>query len=76
MVDDTSPVKAAARIHVPVILIHGEQDPETPMSHSKEVHAALVAEKRLIIVKGGHCPSLDKDTWTVVDSLLDQVYPR
>jgi len=76
VVDETSPLKAATRTHVPVILIHGDQDPETPMSHSERVHAALTADKRLIIVKGGHCPSLDKNTWAVVDALLDQVFPR
>jgi pimeloyl-ACP methyl ester carboxylesterase len=73
VVDDTSPVKAAARIQVPVILIHGDQDPETPMSHSEKVHAALVAEKRLLIVKGGHCPTFDKNTWAVVDALLNRI---
>jgi len=76
VVGDASPVRAAARIQVPVLLIHGEQDPETPMSHSETVNAALVADKVLLIVKGGHCPSLDQTTWATVDSILDRVYPR
>jgi alpha-beta hydrolase superfamily lysophospholipase len=35
--DKASPVKAAARIRVPVLLIHGASDKETPPSHSERV---------------------------------------
>jgi dipeptidyl aminopeptidase/acylaminoacyl peptidase len=40
-VDDVSPVRAAARITVPVLLIHGAADVETPPAHSERVRAAL-----------------------------------
>lgn len=58
-VDDVSPVAIAKDIPVPVLLIHGQNDRETPPAHSQRVFAALRGPKRLIVVPGGatttHC---------------------
>lgn len=47
---EASAVAAAERIHVPVLLMHGGMDRETPPEHSKRIFAALAGRKRLLIV--------------------------
>ena len=77
VVDEVSPVRAAARLSVPVLLIHGAADDETPPAHSERVHAALKGPKRLLLLpKGGHAVSLDEATWKVIDEWLTPVADR
>lgn len=58
-VADVSPVRAAASIHAPVLLIHGALDTETRPEHSRRVLEALAGPKRLILVReAGHNQSL------------------
>jgi uncharacterized protein len=77
-VDDVSPLKAAASIKIPVLLIHGSADTATRASHSEQVLAALAGPKRLILVEGaGHNESLhDPNVWAEVERWLDQVVSR
>ena len=73
-VDAVSPVKAAAHIRIPVLLIHGAADIDTPPDHSRLVLAALAGPKRLILVPGaGHNESLRGDVWDEVDRWIDDV---
>jgi pimeloyl-ACP methyl ester carboxylesterase len=51
-VEDVSPVKAARSIEVPVLLIHGAEDRDTPPNHSERVLAALAGPKRLFSSSG------------------------
>jgi pimeloyl-ACP methyl ester carboxylesterase len=73
-VNAVSPVKAAARIKVPVLLIHGADDRETLPSHSDRILSALNGRKRLIRVKGaGHNQSLQSEiTWNQIDAWIDE----
>jgi uncharacterized protein len=68
-----SPLEAAKRLKVPVLLIHGADDVETLPAHSERVFAALTGPKRLIIVSGsGHNQSLSRrDVWADIDRWLD-----
>ena len=68
-VDEVSPERAAHRIHVPVLLIHGAQDLETPPDHSRRVYAALAGRKRLMLIEGvGHNHSLSAEaTWNEIE---------
>jgi alpha-beta hydrolase superfamily lysophospholipase len=68
-VDAVSPEKAARRIRVPVLLIHGADDRDTAASHSQRVLAALAGPKRLILVEGaGHNQSLRQEKiWVEID---------
>ena len=50
--DDVNPAAAAARIHVPVLVIHGADDPETPPAHSERIYRALAGPKKLILGSG------------------------
>ncbi len=71
-VDEVSPERSAARITVPVLLIHGAADRETPADHSRRVFAALMSKKRIIIVPGaGHNGSLTEDVWIDVERWID-----
>ena len=55
VVDDVSPVKAAAHITVPVLLMHGAIDRDTLPVHSRRVFEALKSPKQLVFVEGrGH----------------------
>ncbi|HEX6976425.1 MAG TPA: alpha/beta fold hydrolase [Vicinamibacterales bacterium] len=75
-VDDVSPEAAARRITVPVLLIHGASDGDTPPDHSRRVLAALRGPSRLILVPGaGHNGSLTPETWTEIERWLDEVVP-
>jgi pimeloyl-ACP methyl ester carboxylesterase len=72
-VADVSPLRAAARIHVPVLLVHGANDHETRPVHSERVYAALAGPRRLILVKGAdHNDALGK-VWPEVQKWIDQV---
>jgi uncharacterized protein len=73
-VDAVSPLKAAAQIRIPVLLIHGNADTDTPPSHSRRVFDALPGPKRLILVPGAHHnESLRGEVWAQVDRWIDDV---
>jgi alpha-beta hydrolase superfamily lysophospholipase len=73
IVNDVSPVAAAARIRVPVLLVHGADDRETKPDHSRRVYDALTGPKRLIIVpNAGHNRSLTTEVWTEIERWLDR----
>ena len=70
--DDVSPVAAAARIHAPVIVIHGAEDHETPPAHSERVFAALAGPKQMVRVPGAkHNDTLTAETWRQIDAWVD-----
>jgi fermentation-respiration switch protein FrsA (DUF1100 family) len=72
-VDDVSPVLAAARIEIPVLVIHGDSDKETPPAHSVRVHGALHGPKELILVPhAGHNDSINGKTWTAIDAWIEK----
>jgi pimeloyl-ACP methyl ester carboxylesterase len=68
-VDAVSPVQAATQIVVPVLLVHGARDVETPLAHSERVYAALRGPKRLIVVAdAGHSRSLTSAVWRDIEA--------
>jgi len=73
-VDEVSPVKAAEQIKVPVLLIHGEADTDTPPAHSQRIHDALAGNKRLLLVPGArHNESLSaNETWDEIADWIDR----
>jgi pimeloyl-ACP methyl ester carboxylesterase len=75
-VDDVSPVVSARQIGVPVLLVHGEADRETPPAHSQRVFAALPGPKRLLLVPGaGHNDALRADVWRAIEAWIDEACP-
>ena len=44
--DPVSPLKHAAKIKAPVLLMHGEEDQRVPISHGKKMRDALEASKK------------------------------
>ena len=73
--DEVSPVAAARRIRVPVLLIHGVLDADTPPDHSRRILAALGGPKELILVEGAHHnESLRADgTWQRIERWVEDV---
>ena len=69
-----SPVKAAARIKVPVYVIHGTDDDATPPEHSRRIHAALAGPKKLLLVEGArHTQSLARrEVWDTIEKWIDE----
>jgi alpha-beta hydrolase superfamily lysophospholipase len=76
--ESVSPERAAARIHVPVLLVHGERDRATRPVHSKRIYAALAEPKELILVKGGgHNDVLGREqAWRAIESWLKRYFER
>lgn len=72
---DVSPQAAASQIRVPVLLIHGANDRETPPQHSEAIHAALAGPRKLLIVpRAGHNDALAReDEWRIIDDWLATV---
>lgn len=70
--DDASVLRVAGAIRVPVLLIHGAQDKDTPAAHSRRIHDALSGPKELLIVEGaGHNDTLARDeTWRHIEDWL------
>ena len=78
VVAEVSPVAAARQIRVPALIIHGDQDDETPADHSRRVYEALPPgpQKRLLVVPGrGHGDVLNAATWREVDRWMDSLFP-
>jgi pimeloyl-ACP methyl ester carboxylesterase len=71
-VDAVSPVAAAGAIRIPVLLIHGAVDKDTPPNHSQRVFAALAGPKRLILVPGARHNEALRDSWGDVERWLDE----
>lgn len=70
-VDTVSPVEAARHITVPVFLVHGALDRETPPAHSQRIFDALAGPRRLLIVEGaGHNQSLTPAAWEAIEQWL------
>jgi len=74
-VDGVSPVLAARAITVPVLVIHGATDTDTPPAHSQRIFAALAGPKRLILVPGArHNHSLQgREVWEEIERWTDSV---
>jgi pimeloyl-ACP methyl ester carboxylesterase len=74
-VDEVSPVAAARRIRIPVLLIHGALDADTPPDHSRRILAALGGPKELILIAGAHHnESLRADgTWQRIENWVEDV---
>jgi pimeloyl-ACP methyl ester carboxylesterase len=74
-VEQVSPVRAAASIRVPVLLVHGAADIDTTPAHSQRVLNALNGPKRLILVNGArHNESLrDAGVWSEIEQWIDEV---
>jgi alpha-beta hydrolase superfamily lysophospholipase len=69
--DDVNPAAAAARIHAPVLVIHGADDRETPPAHSERIYAALAGPKKLVLVPGAHHnDALTPDVWKQIDDWI------
>ena len=75
-VDAVSPVRAAANVTVPVLLVHGARDVDTRPAHSERVFAALAGPKRLIVVPdAAHNGSLTAPVWTAIEAWIDAIAP-
>ena len=74
-VAQVSPRAAARRIHVPVLLVHGALDGDTPPAHSERIFAELQGPKRLMLVPGAHHnQSLNgASTWAAIEAWIDEV---
>jgi pimeloyl-ACP methyl ester carboxylesterase len=66
--DDVSPMAAAAALHIPVLLVHGADDRETPPAHAQRIAAALPGPKKLVLVPGAHHnDALTPAAWSAID---------
>jgi uncharacterized protein len=68
-IEEVSPIQAAAALHIPVLVIHGAEDRDTPPDHARRVFAALAGRKRLVLVAGAqHNQALNgSKIWTDVE---------
>jgi len=60
---------------VPVLLIHGALDHETPPAHSQRIFDSLGGRRRLLLVEGaGHNQSLQPSSvWSEIESWIESV---
>jgi pimeloyl-ACP methyl ester carboxylesterase len=73
-IKEISPELAARRIKVPVLLIHGADDKDTPPEHSKRILFNLSGPKSLILVPGaGHNEALSGSAWQEIELWMDEV---
>jgi len=74
--DEVSPVAAAPRLRVPVLLVHGAEDQETPPAHAQRILAALPGPKQLVLVPGAHHnDALTPATWAAIDAWVASNWP-
>jgi pimeloyl-ACP methyl ester carboxylesterase len=74
-IDEASPLAAAARVRVPVLLLHGADDRETSPSHSTRLAAALPGPHELVLIPGvGHSQTLNAPgVWDRVERWLQRL---
>lgn len=73
-IESVSPATAGRAIKVPVLVIHGAADIDTPPDHSRRIYAALAGPKQLILVQGAkHNESLQGTIWTDIEDWIDGV---
>jgi len=73
-IDAVSPVAAAARISVPVMIIHGALDHDTVPDHSRRIYDALTGPRRFLMVeRAGHNQSLTESTWLAIEQWMEEV---
>ena len=74
-VGSVSPEASARSIRVPVLLLHGKADTDTPPAHSQRVYGALTGPKRLVLVEGvRHNETLgNAEAWTEIDRWIDGI---
>ena len=74
--DDVNPAAASARIRVPVLVIHGADDRDTPPAHSERIYEALSGPKKLLLVPGAHHNDvLTADAWREIDAWVALHWP-
>jgi pimeloyl-ACP methyl ester carboxylesterase len=72
IVDEVSPVRAAANLTIPVLVIHGARDRDTLPVNSERVFAALAGPKRLLIIpNAAHNDVLRGDVWIAIERWID-----
>lgn len=77
VVDDVSPLKAAAQISIPVLLLHGADDRDTLPAHSMRVYDALRGPKQFMLVPGAsHNSVLNQWAWSEITAWLNSVFPE
>ena len=73
-IDEISPAEAAQEITVPVLIIHGADDTDTPPAHSQRIFDSLTGSKRFILVPAaGHNESLQGESWSEIESWVNEV---
>jgi pimeloyl-ACP methyl ester carboxylesterase len=74
-IEDASPIEAARRIGIPVLLLHGANDEDTSPAHSRRVHDALTGRRELLIVPGaGHNGTLPAPgVWEHIQRWISQL---
>ncbi|HEX9291824.1 MAG TPA: alpha/beta fold hydrolase [Anaeromyxobacteraceae bacterium] len=71
-VSAVSPLQAARRVHVPVLILHGEKDEWVSPEHARRLYEALAGPKQLFIIPGSkHVPEPTPELWSVVDRWLE-----
>jgi alpha-beta hydrolase superfamily lysophospholipase len=72
-VDDVDCASAASSIAVPVLIIHGANDRETSVEHSRRIYGRLRGPKKLLVVPAaGHNDALRPEVWAEIDAWIDQ----
>jgi pimeloyl-ACP methyl ester carboxylesterase len=76
-VDEVDTVRAARRIHVPVLLLHGAEDTFTSPAHSRRIDAALGGPHDLVLVTGAHHNDVlaSPVAWAAISTWLDGQAP-
>ena len=76
-VDEVDTVRAAHRIHVPVLLLHGAEDSFASPAHSRRIDAALAGPHDLVLVTGAHHNDVlaSPVAWSAISTWLDAHAP-
>lgn len=72
LVDQYRTIDHIRRITVPVLIVHGENDPVVPAAHGKRIHEAANEPKKLVLFPGGgHSNLYDHGLWPVVREFIE-----
>lgn len=73
---DASPLDVIHKCHLPILMIHGEEDTFVPFEYLDKLYEKANEPKhRLSVKEAGHCMSMVKETelyWKTVDDFLEK----
>jgi uncharacterized protein len=70
------PVNQIAKLHVPLLMLHGDQDETTPIKFAKQLFSAANEPKEFVVISGGTHAIFNEPTWRIELAFFETMLVR